>query len=239
MVKQKTQELLNTNEELVHSRKELDSFLYRTSHDIRGPIATLMGLTKLARLEANDAVMQNYLEKIEFTSNKLNAVITRLTNVSQINSQPLDIGDINIFQVVNEVIRDIKPDKKVSFRLTGDTNTNIKTDKILLKIILENLLENSFKFYDIKERNPFIELNFKQNGNLEFTITDNGVGIDPQFRERVFELFFVANDKERGTGIGLYQTQLAIKKLDGNVELAMNKKPTSFKVMIPANGNKK
>jgi signal transduction histidine kinase len=238
MVKQKTQELLNTNEELVHSRKELDSFLYRTSHDIRGPIATLMGLTKLARLEANDTVMQNYLEKIEITSNKLNAVINRLTNVSQINSQPLDIRDINIYQVVNEVIRDIKPDKSVSFKLTGDTNESIKTDKILLKIILENLLENSFKFFDDKENDPFVELNFKQNGNLEFTITDNGVGIDPQFRERVFELFFVANEKERGTGIGLYQTQLAIKKLDGNVELALNKKPTSFRVMIPTNGNK-
>ena len=240
MVKQKTIELVNTNDELIHSRKELDSFLYRTSHDIRGPIATLMGLTKLARLEAQDHLMQSYLEKIELTGNKLNAVISRLTNVSQINSQPLDICDINVYQVINEVIDELKLHRNdVAFKLTGDTSSKIKTDKILLKIILENLLDNSFKFYDEKEKDPFVELNIQQNGNLEFTITDNGVGIDPEYRERVFELFFVANEKDRGTGIGLYQTQLAIKKLQGDVVLALNKKPTSFKVVIPANGVEK
>jgi signal transduction histidine kinase len=240
MVKQKTIELVNTNDELIHSQKELDSFLYRTSHDIRGPIATLMGLTKLARLEAQDHLMQSYLEKIEFTGNKLNAVISRLTNVSQINSQPLDIRDINIYQVINEVIDELKLHRNdVAFKLTGDTSSKIKTDKILLKIILENLLDNSFKFYDEKEKDPFVELNIQQNGNLEFTITDNGVGIDPEYRERVFELFFVANEKDRGTGIGLYQTQLAIKKLQGDVVLALNKKPTSFKVVIPTNGVEK
>ena len=237
MVQQKTKELRDTNEELIRSRKELDSFLYRTSHDIRGPIATLMGLTKLARMEAQDHLMQSYLEKIEFTGNKLNAVISRLTNVSQINSQPLDIQDINVYQVINEVINELKLDRNaVAFKLTGDTSSKIKTDKILLKIILENLLDNSFKFYDEKEKEPFVELNVEQNGNLQFTVTDNGVGIDPEYMERVFELFFVANEKDRGTGIGLYQTQLAIKKLDGDVVLTMNKKPTSFKVVIPANG---
>jgi signal transduction histidine kinase len=237
MVQQKTKELRDTNEELIRSRKELDSFLYRTSHDIRGPIATLMGLTKLARLEAQDHLMQSYLEKIEFTGNKLNAVISRLTNVSQINSQPLDIQDINVYQVINEVINELKLNRNaVAFKLTGDTSPKIKTDKILLKIILENLLDNSFKFYDEKEKDPFVELNVEQNGHLQFTVTDNGVGIDPEYMERVFELFFVANEKERGTGIGLYQTQLAIKKLDGNVILTTNKKPTSFKVVIPANG---
>jgi len=238
MVQQKTKELRDTNEELIRSRKELDSFLYRTSHDIRGPIATLMGLTKLARLEAQDNLMQNYLEKIEFTGNKLNTVISRLTNVSQINSQPLDLSDINIYLVINEVIDDLKLHRnEVSFKLTGDTSSKIKTDKILLKIILENLLDNSFKFYDAKEKNPYVELNIQQNGNLQFTITDNGVGIEPEYGERVFELFFVANEKERGTGIGLYQTQLAIKKLQGNVVLTENKKPTSFKVVIPTNGS--
>jgi signal transduction histidine kinase len=182
--------------------------------------------------------MQNYLEKIETTGDKLNAVISRLTNVSQINSQPLDITDTNVYQVVNEVIDELRLDKNgVSFRFTGHSAPRIRTDKILLKIILENLLENSFKFQDAKEADPFVELKIEQNGNLEFTVTDNGLGIDPEYGERVFELFFVASDKERGTGIGLYQAQLATKKLQGSVVLEMNKKPTSFRVTLPTNGD--
>jgi len=237
MVKQKTRELRETNQELVRSRQELDSFLYRTSHDIRGPIATLMGLTQLARLEASDHLMQSYLEKIDTTAHRLNTVISRLTNVSQINSQPLDIQDINVYHVINEVLDELKLDKNgVSFKLTGDVAPNIKTDKILLKIILENLLENSFKFQDNLETDPFVELNIRQNGNLEVTVVDNGVGIDPAYKDRVFDLFFVASAKDRGTGIGLYQTQLATKKLFGRVALETNKKPTSFKVSIPTNG---
>ncbi len=238
MVQQKTSELLETNKNLIRSRKELDSFLYRTSHDIRGPIATLLGLTSLAKIEANDTVMSSYLDKINQTGEKLNVVINRLTNVSQINSQPIDIQDTNIYHMVDEVIKNLKLEKNgVSFRFTAKTPVDVKTDKILVKIILENLLENSFKFYDQLEKKPFVYLEIEQNGRLEFTVTDNGVGIDPEYSDRVFELFFVANDKNRGAGIGLYQSLLATEKLNGIISLETNKKPTRFKVSIPLAGN--
>lgn len=234
MVQKKTHELLDANRDLIHSRRELDSFLYRTSHDIRGPIATLMGLTSLARLETGDPVIGGYLEKIDQTAGKLNTVISRLTNVSQINSQPLDVKEVNIYQTVEEVIHELKlTPNRIAFKLVTDLPHYVKTDKILLKIILENLLENSFKFRDRTEANPFVELSFIQNGNLEFSITDNGTGIDPQYQDRVFELFFVASERERGTGIGLYQTLLATQKLNGSVVLESNRKPTRFKVSIP------
>jgi signal transduction histidine kinase len=109
----------------------------------------------------------------------------------------------------------------------------VKTDKILLKIILENLLHNSFKFSDSKERNSFVKLDIQQNGNLELVITDNGVGIESEYKDKIFDLFFVANETERGSGIGLYQTLLATKKLKGQIELIHNKKPTKFKLVFP------
>ena len=234
MVQVKTKELSSTNIQLVKSRNELDSFLYRTSHDIRGPIATLLGLTSLAKLEAKDNLMSSYLDKINITAEKLNEIISRLTNVSQINSQPLDIKDINLFHTINEVVDDLKPDcKGISFKLAGPPPNRIKTDKILFKIILENLLENSFKFSDTVENTPFVELDIRQNGNLEFTVTDNGVGIEPEYKDKIFDLFFVAHEKDRGSGIGLYQTMLATQKLKGSVELIKNKKPTQFKVTFP------
>jgi signal transduction histidine kinase len=235
MVKEKTKELIESNTQLVKSRSELDSFLYRTSHDIRGPIATLLGLTSLAKLEAKESVMATYLEKINTTADKLNEVISRLTNVSQINSQPLDVQDTDVFNTINEVVSDLKTEELdgVSFKLVGPPPPHVKTDKILLKIILENLLHNSFKFSDSKERNSFVKLDIQQNGNLELVITDNGVGIESEYKDKIFDLFFVANETERGSGIGLYQTLLATKKLKGQIELIHNKKPTKFKLVFP------
>jgi signal transduction histidine kinase len=158
-----------------------------------------------------------------------------LTNVSQINSQPLDVKNTNIYQTVNEIVNELKKEdlQGVSFKLGGPPPEHIKTDKILLKIILENLLENSFKFTDTNERNSFVNLDIQQNGNLELIVTDNGVGIEPEFTDKIFDLFFVASEKDRGAGIGLYQTQLATQKLHGKIELLSNKKPTTFKLELP------
>ena len=235
MVKEKTKELLESNIQLVKSRSELDSFLYRTSHDIRGPIATLLGLTSLAKLEAKDSLMSTYLDKINVTADKLNEVISRLTNVSQINSQPLNIQDTDVYYTINEVVSNLKEEELngVSFKLAGPPPTHVNTDKILLKIILENLLHNSFKFSDTNERNSFVNLDIQQNGNLELIITDNGVGIESEYKDKIFDLFFVANETERGSGIGLYQTLLATQKLKGKIELIHNKKPTKFKLIFP------
>jgi signal transduction histidine kinase len=235
MVKDKTKELRSSNEQLIKSRSELDSFLYRTSHDIRGPIATLMGLTRLAKVEAKETLMSTYLEKIDFTAESLNEIISRLTNVSQINSQPLEVKKTNIYQTINEIVSELKPEdlQGVSFKLAGPPPEHIKTDKILLKIILESLLENSFKFSDSNEKNSFVKLDIQLNGNLELIVTDNGVGIEPEFKDKIFDLFFVANEKDRGNGIGLYQAQLATQKLHGDIKLISNKKPTKFKLVFP------
>jgi len=235
LVQDKTRELIKANTSLVKSRSELDSFLYRTSHDIRGPIATLLGLTSLAKMEAKDKIMSMYLQKINVTADKLNEIIGRLTNISQINSQPLSVIETDLFHAVNEVVNEIKEENKkgVSFKLGGPPPTHINTDKILLKIILENLLENSFKFSDSKERDSFVELDIQQNGNLELIVADNGVGIDSEYTDKIFDLFFVANESDRGAGIGLYQTLLATQKLYGKIELISNKKPTKFKLVFP------
>ena len=234
----KTKELRLSNEQLINSRKELDSFLYRTSHDIRGPIATLIGLANLAKIESKDEIITSYLEKINITADRLNIIISRLTNISQINSQPLDIKSVDFYSTLNEILEELNLAKnKISFRLTGDLPIHIKTDKILLKIILSNILENSFKFHDGYENAQHVELEVQQNGSLEFIITDNGVGIDKQYAGRIFDLFFVASEKDRGSGIGLYQTLLATNKMNGNVELLNNRKPTKFKVSLPLHSN--
>jgi two-component system, sensor histidine kinase and response regulator len=142
----------------------------------------------------------------------------------------------NFPDLVNEIIKDISNkngiEKSVRFRLSGDIRDEIKSDQLLLRIVLYNLLENSFKYYDRREAEPYVELNIDLGDQLTLNVIDNGIGIDAILSNRIFDFFFVASEK-RGAGLGLYQARQAAIKLGGTIHLKSFKKPTSFVVILP------
>lgn len=235
LVKVRTSELNDTNVKLIKSKKDLNHFLYKTSHDIRGPIATLMGLTNLTRLENINENVDFFLKKIDSTAEHLNEIISRLTTISHINTQPLSIEKVNLYDLINKVLNQCKSQnkKKIHFRIKGDPPDFIMTDKILFEYVLFNLVSNSFNFLDPRESNPFIELFIWSKNELHISVKDNGIGIHKGYKEKIFDLFFVANAEQHGAGIGLYQVMLAVERLKGNIELKRNKKPTEFRVSLP------
>lgn len=237
LVQKRTNELINTNDKLVKSRKELNNFLYKTSHDIRGPIATLMGLTNLTRLEYPNENIDFFLKKIDATAEHLNEIINRLTIISHINTQPVKMEEINLFELINKILKecDTQYKKKIQFKIKGDPPDFIWTDKILIEYILQSLINNSYKYSDRREPNPFIELNITTEPILNITIKDNGIGIDKRYIEKIFDLFFVANEKDHGAGIGLYQAMLAVERLEGSINVKKIKKPTVFDISLNNN----
>ena len=234
LVKERTNELINTNEKLIKSRKELNNFLYKTSHDIRGPIATLMGLTNLTRLEYPNENIDFFLRKIDSTAEHLNEIINRLTIISHISTQPVSIQKINLFELIHKIIKDCENQysRKIQFKIKGNPPDFIHSDKVLLEYILYSLLNNSYKYASDKESNPYIELKVTADPDLSITISDNGIGIQKKYADRIFDLFFVANEKDHGPGIGLYQALLAVERLQGSITLKRLSKPTVFKVSL-------
>jgi signal transduction histidine kinase len=234
LVKERTHELINTNEKLIKSRKELNNFLYKTSHDIRGPIATLMGLTNLTRLEYPNENIDFFLRKIDSTAEHLNEIINRLTIISHISTQPVTIEKINLFELIHKIIKDceIQYSRKIQFKIKGNPPDFINSDKVLMDYILRSLLNNSYKYANDKESNPYIELKVSADPDLSITVTDNGIGIQKKYADRIFDLFFVANEKDHGAGIGLYQAMLAVERLRGSITLKRLSKPTVFKVLL-------
>jgi signal transduction histidine kinase len=234
LVKERTNELIKTNDKLVKSRKELDNFLYKTSHDIRGPITTLMGLTNLTRLEYPNENIDFFLKKIDATAEHLNEIISRLSIISHINSQPVRIEKVNLFDLINKILKDceIQYRKKIQFKIKGDPPDFISTDKVLIEYVLHSIINNAYKYVDKKETNPFIELEVSSDATLDITIKDNGLGIQKKYAEKIFDLFFVANEKDHGVGIGLYQAMLAVERLEGSISLKRIKKPTVFKISL-------
>jgi signal transduction histidine kinase len=95
---------------------------------------------------------------------------------------------------------------------------NLKTDSLRIEIILNNLLSNAIKYSDPKKEFPFIKISsYSRNENFIFEIQDNGIGIDANHVTKIFDVFYVANESQNGSGVGLYLTRETARKIGGEI----------------------
>lgn len=241
-VDKRTAELRRSNKQLRRSQREYDHLIYRTSHDIRGPLATLIGLTNLARIEANNnsniqGPITDYLSKIERTANGLNTVLSKLLLVNKVRNQPLHLETVYLPLILRKLVQrnadlDHFPLLKQHFDFS-DTLKPIVTDSELLEIVLTTIIENAYLYYNANRDDNFIRFTIDQTADLtSINIFDNGIGIEQEARKHIFELFYVASERH-GSGVGLFLAQSAASRLDGSVELISAKNPTHFKLVVP------
>jgi signal transduction histidine kinase len=224
---------------LVYERtQDLNAFLYRTSHDLAGPVATIKGLLRLMSIDNYQNEMNNFINRIDLTNQRLESIITKLNKVSKINSKTIEYEDVNIESLIAEIINDVKngSDNLINIDRTGDSI--FRTDKTLIHTIFYNILLNSFQHMDHREILHEVKVDIKNNENLLVEISDNGKGIEVKYIRKIFDLFYVANDKPDGNGLGLYQAKLAAQRLKGDITLLNNKKPVIFQVSIRQSGRK-
>lgn len=234
-VKEKTASLQKVNE-------ELDNFIYKTSHDIRGPLASLKGICNLALMEVKDPASIEYLKKLDETADKLNKILTRLLIVNRINNATPVFEPINLGALVDEIIiveskRGLPP--RFVIKKEIDKTLSFYSDRELVRIILENLIDNAIKFYNDSERiDPFARIKISRStSQLEVQVIDNGVGISKVDPDKIFQMFSRASERSDTGGIGLYLTKLATEKLGGSITLGITPEGyTHFRVTFPANG---
>ena len=231
-VEERTAELLRVN-------IELDNFIYKTSHDIRGPLATFKGLCMVALIDIKDPVGLDLVRLLDLTASKMDIILHRLQIVNQINTAELKPELVDIKTCMDEIIamerkNGLPPRMIVKHDISSDVV--LKSDKKLVHIILENLINNSIKFYDQSIRvDPYVHVKVtKENNFLLFTVVDNGIGINEVSKSNIFQMFVRASERSQTGGIGLYLSRLATEKLGGTIELvSMPDKLTCFHVMIP------
>lgn len=225
-VAEKTQDLFMTNEALLQVNNELDNFIYRTSHDIRGPLVTLKGVCNVALLDVKDEVALDYLKKLDATSTKLNIILTRLLIVNKINLWELEAAQMNWLEMIKQIVETEKingiPPNMV-FEYEIDPEACIISDRFLLMLVLENLIDNAIKFHNDSPRIvPFVKVKVQQEaGNqVKLSVIDNGIGVNPTDKDQIFHLFTRASDRSATGGIGLYLSKMAADRLGGRVVLA-------------------
>jgi signal transduction histidine kinase len=224
-VAERTNELILANESLRQVNSELDNFIYRTSHDIRGPLVTLKGICNVALLDVKDETARNYLEKLDTTSSRMNVILTRLLLVNRIAHWELELDTININELVSDIIAE-ETNKGLPSHLTIEhapsSDFDLITDRFLVGLVVENLIGNAIKFYNTSDRvRPFVKIVIekKAGDRLLIRVIDNGIGITTD-KELIFQLFNRASERSETGGMGLYISKLAAGILGGEVSLA-------------------
>ncbi len=239
LVNQRTKSLRNTNERLVDANKELDLYVYRASHDLRGPLASLLGLAKIAQLESKEKIALDYFDRIEVSTLNLENILRKLLSVSKIKKHRLSYTHLNVGEMVKEITKTYKnfiEASNVQLSFKYEENSQVYSDPYLFTIIFQNLVENAIYF-----QNSYPEFNSKVMVTFEISpeeqvieVWDNGIGINEIYHERIFEMFFRVSEKSKGNGLGLFIVKLSTEKLNGRIQLESEPYSfASFKVILP------
>lgn len=220
--------------------KELDTFIYRSSHDLKGPLASLQGLLNVAKSEIQDIKAIEYLSLIERSVNHLDNILMDLLNITRITQGSLKLTNLNLSKLINDTINsfeNLNEYKKIEWLMNIDENINLVSDKSLINNVLHNVIINAIKYSDRKKAHSFVKIITREvNDKLELIVEDNGEGIADELQKNIFDMFFRGNTKSSGTGLGLYIVKNAVEKLGGQVELNSKEgKGSKFTIMLPLN----
>lgn len=232
------QEIIQTNEELKTINEELDSFVYRASHDLRAPLSSVLGLVSLAKMEIKEESSIFYFDLIQRSIQKLSDVTQDLIDHAQNASVGITWVDVDFEVLIKDIIDGLKfhdNASKIKFELNVIGNEPFVSDKLRIVLLFNNLISNAIKYHDMSKDNPFLKVNVNISlQKAEIEVSDNGLGIEEEFQDKIFDMFFRANKSVSGTGLGLYIVKGAIDKLKGTISLTSKPKiGTTFIVDIP------
>ena len=215
---------------------ELDTFFHRISHDLRGPISALLGLSFLAKIDIKDPMALDYIDKQEKQVERLNHIISGLINLTRLSHGDLEKEKIDFHKMVDECITSFNslPNfEAISFKKEIQSDIEYYSEWSLLTAIMQNLLENAIKYSS--KNSPFVVVRvFSNMEHLFIEVEDNGQGILPEHQPKIFEMFFRATKNATGTGLGLYILKRSVDRLNGTVSLKSEVgKGSTFTVKLP------
>jgi PAS domain S-box-containing protein len=202
-VESRTKELHLRNE-------ELEAFTYSISHDLKAPLRGIIGYSQLLlqdHASQLDEEGKSFLNKLAQSSEQLNQLIDDLLNYSHLDRRPTSHVNFTISEIINAVVDErlsIITEKGITLHKEIEEET-INSSPELVMQIMRSYLDNAIK-YTSKKQSPEIWLTYKNEGDTSlFTVKDNGIGFDPKYSEKIFEVFYrlQRQDQFPGTGIGL------------------------------------
>jgi PAS domain S-box-containing protein len=223
-------ELRDKAAQLEITNKELESFSYSVSHDLRAPLRAIDGFAQMMQedyQERLDAEGKRYLSVIRQNSNRMGALIDDLLEFSRLGRQPVAQGDVNVDALVREVVEEVLNSEPRGERGAAAAAPQIEVgplppargDRGLLRQVWTNLIANAVK-YSGKVQRPLIQVSGSEVGaENHYSVRDNGVGFNMQYAEQLFHVFQRLHraDEFGGTGVGLAIVHRIVTRHGGRV----------------------
>jgi PAS domain S-box-containing protein len=238
-VKERTKELLRSNEELKRINTDLDNFIYIASHDLKSPIDNIEGFIHLLKdslVGRTTEEEEEFLDRMTTSVNRFRKTIIELRRITGVQRHLEDNAEDADLEIA---IEDIKTEISYLIENTGATIITsfqvpvVKYGIKNVKSVLYNLITNAIK-YRSPQRNPVIKIstNETKDGVL-LTVEDNGLGLTPEEKDKLFIMFKRLHDHVEGTGVGLYIVKRIVEASGGKIEVESEKgKSTTFKILL-------
>ncbi|MEY5046878.1 MAG: hypothetical protein RLZZ175_237 [Bacteroidota bacterium] len=237
--KNSAQILISKNEELTKANTELDKLVYRASHDLKAPLMSVLGLINITELEFKDKISNSKNFELMRTSIKrLDGFIKDMIDLSRNSRLAVTPSEINFNKTIDDIIKSLHYYQNANFikinkviKLTKGFYTDVKR----LEIVINNLLSNAIKYHTSEHVNPYVNIIIKEFENgIIINIEDNGKGIAQEHLNKIFDMFYRADNSSEGSGIGLYIVRETVQKMGGQIKVSsLQGVGTKFEIRLP------
>ncbi|HNP96381.1 MAG TPA: HAMP domain-containing sensor histidine kinase [Cyclobacteriaceae bacterium] len=224
-------------EDVKKLNKELDSFVYSASHDLKAPLASLRGLLSLAQQEKDASMVKLYFSKMEATITQSESFIKNITDYSKNVRTDLNPVAIELQPLIEDLFSNLSfvnghEDIKLHLQLECKT---IVADGNRMQAVLGNLLSNALKYSDPGKPERWIKVTSREDGEKYYlTVEDNGIGVSPEHLPHLFEMFYRASEQSSGSGLGLYIVSESLQRMGASIKAESEPgQGTKFQVQIP------
>lgn len=224
-VMRRTEELSTANLSLLEANAELEEFAHISSHDLREPIRNIVSFSSLIKRKGknlSDAELNDFISLIQFNGNQMLQLVNDIYEFSKIKKTNLEFKLIPSKNIASDVIKLLSDEiNKSSAIVKADLRIpEIFTNNNMIVLALRNIVENGIVYN--RSVKPVVEITLDELGNeYIWSIKDNGIGIDPKYHSRIFEMFKRLHNREEypGSGLGLAITKKIISRLKGSIEV--------------------
>jgi len=226
-IKNTEQQLRENNEALRKSNAELDQFVYSTSHNLRSPLASVLGLVSVLQGSVDPEETTHYLRLIESSIHRLDETIHEIIEYSRNTRTEVRKAPIHFREIIADILDGLyflRNSIDIDVRLDIPENLKFVSDPVRIRTIFNNILSNAIKYYNPWVEHPFVSIAVEKNKRgVKVTVADNGQGIDDDSQDRIFDMFYRATTNASGSGLGLYIVRESVHKLGGTISLTSQK----------------
>ena len=222
---------MRVEQQLEYKVNELNTFMYKATHDLRAPLSSLLGLVSLAKSTRKADELDTYFSMIDESTRKMDKILIDLVDIIKISRGVPEIAEINLSSLIDEILSLLNNSpgfKGIEITRSIELTRPFYSDPKLLYSVFQNLLDNSAKYKSHGIKNRIHIAATETTTGIQILISDNGIGIPENLQEKVFQMFYRATTSSSGTGLGLYIVKNSIDKLSGTIELSSKEKEGTF-----------